>query len=352
MKPESNGSVNVKFVVPLKTIPIVPWFPNGVANNTQHLYRLNVSLSFPGSTEVSAQSKRIGFRTIQLIQDPVKPQGLTFYFKVNGLPFFAKGTNWIPAHVLMEELTPEYLRFLLTSAKRANMNMMRVWGGGVYESDLFYEIADELGIMIWQDFMFACATYPGDDNFLGSVDAEVKTQVKRLQHHPSIAIWAGNNENEIGIAGWWPKLEQYKVDYRKLYVNHIMKTVESLDNSRAYVSSSPSNGLESIKENYTAKNPGDTHFGDVHFYSDGAELWNYRVFPRARFVSEYGFQSYPSVSTYLRALPKENLTYPIKDSLEHRQHHPGGTHNIENQIGTIEHALIIILYDFSLQADI
>ena len=344
LKPESDGSVKVKFVMSLKTIPITPWFPNGVANNTQQLYRLNVSLSFPDSSEVSAQSKRIGFRTIELVQDPVKPQGLTFYFKVNGLPFFAKGTNWIPAHVLMEELTPEYVRLLLTSAKRANMNMMRVWGGGVYESDLFYEIADELGIMIWQDFMFACATYPADDDFLRSVDAEVKTQIRRLQHHPSIAIWAGNNENEIGIAGWWPQLDQYKVDYRKLYVDHIMKIVEDHDTSRPFVSSSPSNGLESVKENYTASNPGSGFYGDVHFYDDGAELWNYHEFPNARFVSEYGFQSYPSVSTYLRALPKENLTFPIEDSVEHRQHHPGGTSAIENQISMDWSILNILIY--------
>ena len=191
LKPESDGSVRVQFVIPIQNIPITPWYPNGVAQNTQKLYKLTVNLSFDANQEVSTQTKRIGFRKISLIQNPVKPIGLTFYFEVNDLSFFAKGTNWIPANNLLEDITEEYLIHLLKSTKQANMNMMRVWGGGVYESDRFYELADEYGIMIWQDFMFACALYPTDPEFLDSVDKEVLTQVRRLQHHPSIAIWSG-----------------------------------------------------------------------------------------------------------------------------------------------------------------
>ena len=191
LKPENDNTVKVKFDIPLTSIQITPWFPNGVADNTQTLYKLNVSLSVPNSKEVSTKSVKIGFRKIELIQEPVKPEGLTFYFKVNGKPFFAKGSNWIPANVLTEDISQEYLRHLLESAKEANMNMLRVWGGGIYETEWFYELADELGIMIWQDFMFACALYPTDPNFLKSVDTEILTQVRRLQHHPSIAIWAG-----------------------------------------------------------------------------------------------------------------------------------------------------------------
>ena len=191
LKPESDGSVRVQFVIPIQNIPITPWYPNGVAQNTQKLYKLTVNLSFDANQEVSTQTKRIGFRKISLIQNPIKPEGLTFYFEVNDLPIYAKGTNWIPAHVLQEDITEDYLKHLLKSAKQANMNMMRVWGGGVYESDRFYELADEYGIMIWQDFMFACALYPTDPEFLDPVDKEVLTQVRRLKHHPSIAIWSG-----------------------------------------------------------------------------------------------------------------------------------------------------------------
>ena len=194
--PKTEGTVKVTFVIPIKNMSITAWFPNGVANNTQQLYALNVSLKIDNNTYVSQRSQKIGFRTIELVQNPIKPQGLTFYFKVNGIPFYAKGTNWIPAHVLQEDLTPQYIRHLLESAKKANMNMMRVWGGGIYETDLFYQLADELGIMIWQDFMFACAQYPANPEYLTTVDLEVTQQVRRLQHHPSIAIWSGNNENE------------------------------------------------------------------------------------------------------------------------------------------------------------
>jgi len=192
IKPESDNTVKVKFVIPITSIKITQWFPNGVADNTQTLYNLNVTLSVPNKKEVSVKSAKIGFRKIELIQDPVKPEGLTFYFKVNGKKFFAKGSNWIPANVLTENVSKEYLRHLLESAKEANMNMLRVWGGGIYELDEFYELADELGIMIWQDFMFACALYPTDPNFLKSVNVEIVQQVRRLQHHPSIALWAGN----------------------------------------------------------------------------------------------------------------------------------------------------------------
>ena len=195
LKPESDGTVRVKFVIPIKNITIVPLYPNGVSPKggplMQQLYGLKVDLSFADSSEVSTQTKRIGFRVIELIQTPIKPEGLTFHFQVNGLKFFAKGSNWIPAHLLMEELTPSYVRSLIESAKEANMNMMRVWGGGIYESDLFYELADELGIMVWQDLMFACALYPTDKEFLEISDIEVRQQIRRLQYHPSIAIWAG-----------------------------------------------------------------------------------------------------------------------------------------------------------------
>lgn len=119
---------------------------------------------------------------------------------------FAKGSNWIPAEVLPEKATDEQVYQLLLSAKMTNMNMLRVWGGGIYETDYFYDIADEMGILIWQDLMFACAMYETGDNFLKSVSEEITQQIRRLQHHPSIALWAGNNENEAALAQNWSVL--------------------------------------------------------------------------------------------------------------------------------------------------
>lgn len=158
------------------------------------------------SNETVYKRVRSAFRTVELIQEPLKndSDGLSFYFKVNGVPIFAKGSNWIPGHVLPElGYEPDAIRHLLLSAKEANMNMLRVWGGGVYESDTFYSIADELGILIWQDMMFACSMYPTEERFLESVRTEVEQQVRRLQHHPSVAVWAGNNENEAALRGNW-----------------------------------------------------------------------------------------------------------------------------------------------------
>ncbi|CAG2181954.1 unnamed protein product [Oppiella nova] len=213
------------------------------------------------------------------------------------------------------------------------MNMMRVWGGGVYESDLFYQLADEYGIMIWQDFMFACALYPANKEFLDSVQKEVITQVRRLQHHPSIAIWAGNNENEQGLVGWWkPRLPQYDADYRTLYVNTIGKILDTEDRTRPYVSSSPSNGLESIKENYTAQNPEDSRYGDIHYYNDGSRLWDWTTFWSPKFASEYGFQSYPSMDSLSEAFSAKELVFPLTPTVQHHQHKWNEDETIVQQI--------------------
>ncbi|XP_054164237.1 beta-mannosidase-like [Oppia nitens] len=334
LTPASDGTVKVEFTIPIKDMTIIAWFPNGVANNTQKLYNLKVSLGFDDSKEMSEQSKRIGFRTIEVIQKPVKPIGLTFYFQVNGIPFYAKGTNWIPANNLQEDITPEYLRELMESAHKANMNMMRVWGGGVYESDYLYQLADELGIMIWQDYMFACSLYPSYPQFLETVDQEVLTQVRRLQHHPSIAIWAGNNENEVMVRlGKKEDFERHKKDYIELNINHIRKIILEEDTTRTFVGSSPSNGDEEIKEDWISKHSSDERYGDTHYYNYDRPLWDWKIYPSGKFASEYGYISYSSIETFLTVLNETDLTFPISDAMEHREHHPGGTKSIEKEIG-------------------
>lgn len=208
---DKKGEASVKaFVLVPSSLNIKPWLPNGVG--LPYMYQLTVKVKT--DRESSNKSVRIGFRTIKLIQKrlPSKDEAYSFYFEVNNLPIFAKGSNWIPAHVLHESYTEEYIRDLLISAKLANMNMLRVWGGGIYENDRFYDLADEYGILIWQDMMFACALYPTDPQFLASVQTEIRQQIRRLQHHPSIALWAGNNENEAAISGyWWPELAFHMV---------------------------------------------------------------------------------------------------------------------------------------------
>lgn len=339
--PDGYWKLRSKFAAKIP-IPIKLWWPNGafitdgmgLLDLGRKLYELRVDLNFspslfsPSTLTVSKVVK-IGFRTIELIQDPVEPEGATFYFKVNGVPMFMKGSNWIPAHILPEKVTKEQIVSLLTSARDANMNMLRVWGGGIYESDLFYETADALGILIWHDFMFACALYPTTDDFMKSVTVEVTQQVRRLQHHPSIALWAGNNENEAALAqGWWPEIfisrYLYNEDYRSLYVKLIKEIVEREDSGRIFLTSSPSNGKESKKENYLARNPQDTRYGDVHHYDYHSDSWDWRIYPSAKFVSEYGFQSYPMIDAWKGVMNESELKFPLSEEVLHRQHHAFG----------------------------
>ena len=240
------------------------WWPNGYG--IQKLYLLNTRIEI--EDHIVEKKVNIGFRTIELIQEPLQ-KGLSFYFKVNEIPVFAKGSNWIPSSVFPENLANEQvIRHLLQSAKDTHMNMLRVWGGGVYESDLFYNIADEYGIMIWQDFMFACSMYPTTNLFLDSVKEEVNQNMKRLKHHPSIVLWAGNNENEAALYGNWygtGNAQIYKDDYIKLYVDTIKNEAVKVDPLRPFMVSSPSNGLYSEEQNYTESNPYSNFYGDGNF---------------------------------------------------------------------------------------
>lgn len=237
------------------------WWPAGFGKPT--LYNLEVRAA-TSNVVISRRKLRVGFRTVELVQRPLK-KGLSFYFQINQKPIFAKGSNSIPTSIL-PEITNDHsrVRMLLQSTKDANMNMLRVWGGGLYESDYFYDLADELGIMIWQDFMFACNMYPTTKQFLSLVREEVTQNVKRLQNHPSVVLWAGNNENEAALYGGWYGSDKqvYRDDYIKLYVDVIKEQVEQLDATRPFVVSSPSNGLYADEHNYIGTNPYSPFYGD------------------------------------------------------------------------------------------
>ncbi|XP_053986263.1 beta-mannosidase [Hylaeus volcanicus] len=308
-------SVSLKVPVEL----VHKWWPNGYGNQT--LYSLTVTVATPNTVK---QTKiRVGFRTVELVQNPLE-KGLSFYFQINGIPIFAKGSNFIPSSIF-PELSAEVdtVKRLLMSVKEANMNMIRVWGGGLYESELFYNMADEYGIMIWQDFMFACGMYPTTDTFLDSVKEEVIQNVQRLKHHASIVLWAGNNENEAALYGNWYGTgtgQIYKNDYVKLYVDLIKKLVEQLDSTRPFVVSSPSNGLYTEEYNYTGEDPYSKLYGDVHYYNYLSNGWDMHQYPRARFSSEYGFQSLPSIYTILPITETEVDLNIDSDFIKHRQH--------------------------------
>ncbi|XP_062378583.1 beta-mannosidase [Sardina pilchardus] len=310
----------------LSNVSVDLWWPNGHGQQTQYL------LFMEGRTESGVTfhtETKVAFRTVELVQEPIPSSpGLSFYFRVNGRPIFLKGSNWIPAHAFQDLVTPDMLRNLLQSAVDANMNALRVWGGGVYEQDTFYSLCDELGIMVWQDFMFACALYPTEQDFIETVREEVVQQVRRLKSHPSIIVWSGNNENEAAIATDWfgiPVAERpkYVKDYVTLYVENIRAIVNKEDSTRPFLVSSPTNGAESEKEGFVAQNPYDPHYGDTHFYSYLRDCWDWRQFPRTRFASEYGFQSWPSFSTLSKVSKPDDWDY-VSSFSEHRQHHEMG----------------------------
>ncbi|XP_045607068.2 beta-mannosidase isoform X1 [Procambarus clarkii] len=330
------------FTFTLEEGQVEMWWPNGYGG--QPLYQLTIQWTDEDDSETSSKSVRVGFRTIELNQDFVdatdETKGRHFRVRVNNVTMFMKGSNWIPAHVLPEAVTPQYTRYLLQSAADTHQNCMRVWGGGIYETDAFYEIADELGILIWQDFMFACSMYPVNEMFLDAVRAEVTTQVRRLQHHVSILLWAGNNENESALRDNWygtsSDFEQYKADYIVLYVDTIRNITQTLDATRPFAVSSPSNGIESEAEGYIAQFPSNTLYGDVHYYNYLSDAWIGENTPRTRFASEYGFQSWPSFRTLQEVTIEEDWS---SDSpmMYHRQHHPGGQEELALQIGLHMH---------------
>ncbi|XP_069341566.1 beta-mannosidase isoform X1 [Eulemur rufifrons] len=318
-----------------KNITVRTWWPHGHGNQTG--YNMTILFELHGGLNIE-KSAKVYFRTVELIQEPIQGSpGLSFYFKINGLPVFLKGSNWIPADSFQDRVTSDVLRLLLQSVVDANMNTLRVWGGGIYEQDEFYELCDELGIMVWQDFMFACALYPTDPGFMESVRAEVANQLRRLKSHPSVIIWSGNNENEAALSMNWfhvnvTDLQTYIDDYVTLYVKNIRETVLASDQTRPFILSSPTNGAETIAEGWVSKDPLSNYFGDVHFYDYVSDCWNWKVFPKARFASEYGYQSWPSFSTLEKVSSKEDWSFKSKFS-RHRQHHVDGNEQMLHQAG-------------------
>ena len=225
--------------------------------------------------------------------------GTSFYFEKDGKPIYAKGANWIPADLFLPGLKKEDYRRMLQSAKDANMNMLRVWGGGVYEADDFYDLCDSLGIMVWQDFMFAGGMVPGDEHFFYNVKEEVKYQIGRLKNHPCIVLWCGNNEIDEAWNNWgWQ--DQFNLhgkdsakvwnDYKRLFNDSLKKWVNEFDGVRPYVSTSPMHGW-GHKESFTE---GDSHYWGVWWGLDDWETFKNKT---GRFVSEYGMQAMPNMHT-------------------------------------------------------
>ena len=275
------------------------WWPRGYGE--QPLYDCVVTLSTPDGTVLDTVTRRIGFRSVHLDTTP-DAAGTPYAISVNGVPVFVRGVNWIPDDCFPSRVTRSRLAGRFDQAAGANVNYLRVWGGGVYESDDFYELADERGLLVGQDFLFACSAYPEEPPIGAEVEAEARDNVARLAHHPSLVVWTGNNECQWGHADWGWRSTLNDQTWGSGYYDDVLPAVVSeLDPTRPYWPGSPWSGSAALHPN--DPDHGTTHIWDVWNTDDYTRYRHYRP----RFVGEFGYQAPPAYATLRRALSDKPL---------------------------------------------
>lgn len=295
------------------------WWCNGLGE--PHLYTFSTRLAVGGKA-LDNKENRVGLRSIKLVHKPDK-YGQSFYFELNGVKVFMKGTNYIPQDVFLTRVTPELYKKTIQDAVDVNMNMIRVWGGGIYENDLFYDLCDEKGLLVWQDFMFACSLYPAEGALLESIRQEAIYNVKRLRNHPCIALWCGNNECNDAWFDWGYQRRYHRQNpeweariwkqFNDQYFDVLPQVVQTYDPDASYTPTSP----------FGLRGQGaDDHNGDLHYWA----VWQGRKpvseFNRqkSRFFSEYGFQSFPDIESVKRYAPKaEDWTITSDVMMSHQR---------------------------------
>ena len=268
------------------------WWTNGLGSQPLYHYRARVEAA--GGKAVDEYSTKIGVRSLEIVRDK-DASGTSLYVRLNGVPVFMKGANYVPLDNFQNRVTQERYEYTLRSAVGAHLNMLRVWGGGIFEEDTFYDLCDQHGILLWHDMQFACATYPADEAFLQNVRQEIIENVTRLRNHASIALYCGNNENEVCWHHTWKQLcspeiqARHEQEIRTLYYETVGQAVREADPTRYYHPTSPNAGFNNIPYGE----------GDIHYWGvwHGKEPFEKYLENIARFVSEYGFQSYPELST-------------------------------------------------------
>ena len=297
------------------------WWTNGLGR--PNLYHVLIELRTGGEVIDWAEA-RIGIRTVELVTED-DAAGTSFYFRLNGIPVFMKGANYVPQSSFPPNVPRWSYEALIGNAAAAGMNMLRVWGGGIYENDAFYNLCDENGILVWQDFMFACAMYPGDQAFLASVEAEAGDNIKRLRNHPCIALWCGNNEIDEAWRHWgWQRefgyssLDSVRIwsAYERLFHELLPDVVAKLDPGKPYWPSSPSFGRADPR----SMREGDAHYWGVWHDGEPFEAFTEKV---PRFMSEFGFQSFPALATVRQFAPPDEWSVD-SDVMRAHQKHPRG----------------------------
>ena len=281
------------------------WWPAGMG--TQPLYDVSVELRNGDGMVLDRTTRRVGLRVLKLLPPD---DNNSLRFQANGVTFFAKGANLIPADPFANRVTPEILRRLAADAVAVNMNALRFWGGGYYEDDALFDVCDELGLCVWLDFKFACSSYPAfEDAFLENVKQEARDQIRRLRHHPCIAVWCGNNEIGLMTKDKWSDESMGRADYEKLFKDLIGGLVNEMAPQANYVTGSP--------------DCGDVHNWKV--WHGGAQFEEYRKL--TGFMSEFGFQSFPgpkTVHAYTDAADRESILTPVM-----KWHERSGTAGLE-----------------------
>lgn len=289
------------------------WYPAGYGE--QFLYELSVT------ADSCRTVKKIGLRDLKTVSHPDE-HGICLYFEVNGIPVFAKGANWIPMDGRPQSYTRERYDKLLSDAVSANMNTLRVWGGGLYENEDFYELCDEKGLLLWHDCMFACTHYPSTPDFLALIGEELEYQIKRLRDHAAIALWCGDNECGTILRGTLPEDLDRILNYDR-FNQAVGKAVKSADPTRVFWPTSPCNSQED-SSGWNDDTKGDMHYWNV-WHKDASFEAYYDVTPR--FCSEFGYQSFPSLNTvdFFTQGKQRNVTSPL---MEHHQRNNSGNSKI------------------------
>jgi beta-mannosidase len=307
------------------------WWSRGLGEQARYTF---TAVLLQGNEAIAEKSVKTGLRSIRLVREDDE-HGTGFQFELNGFPIFAKGANHIPNDSFITEVSEERYRHEIASAVQSNMNMLRVWGGGVYESDLFYELCDEYGLLVWQDFIFACSMYPGDQAFLDSVRAEAEQQIKRLRNHPCLALWCGNNEIDTAWAhydenhGWgWKKhytpeqREEMWTSYKAVFHHILPSAIFELHGEVDYWPSSPLHSLSGDARQHARY---DSASGDMHYWGVWHNLEPFDQYNRiiGRFMSEYGFQSFPERRTVLSYAEESDLYLESEVMLRHQKNGQG-----------------------------
>ena len=298
----SNGRGNAKLEIKHPKL----WWPSGMGE--QPLYEVHIELADDHGNVFDSTTRRIGLRELKIV---LPQSGNPLHFEVNGIPFFSKGANWIPCDSFTSRITPEILRRYVADAAAVNINTLRFWGGGYYEDDALFNACDEMGICVWLDCKFACSAYPAfDGDFMDNVRQEIRDNVRRLRHHPSIAVWCGNNEiSLLNEASEWRDNTMSTADYDKLFKDLIGRQIQELAPQANYVSGSP--------------DCGDTHYWDV--WHGDKTFDAYRTL--TGFMSEFGYQSFPELKTIRSFTNEEDRASVVTPVM--KWHQRSGVGNVE-----------------------